>query len=628
MCGIVGILGKNTKDKEAISLKMAKEIFHRGPDQDGFFSDEYLSLGMRRLSIIDLKTGKQPIESEDGNSIIFFNGEIYNYKELKEELLSKGVRFKTETDTEVILYIYQIYGVSGISKLRGMFAFCIYDKNLKSLFLARDFFGIKPLYFIKQDGKILGFASEIKALLVQPEYKKEVNDNAVFNYLRFQYNPLNETFFKNIYKLEPASYLKIDLFSDTFEFGKYWDFQINKDDLLDLDSAKNKIREVVKDSVRSHMISDVKVGSFLSGGVDSSIIATCMKEVRDTENQNEKTNHTNKTFTIGFDAVSEGQKAKETSDFLKTDHKEIIVGPDEYFKNLRNVVWHFDEPVADPSAVGLYFLAREARKDVKVILSGEGADELFGGYNIYLTPISLEKLKWVPTFLVRFVVNIFNLFGLDFWGTNYLRRLGMKLENWYFGQKYFNKSVFQKEDINKLWIGEKQQEFSLADLYKTLDDKKYSDSEKMQIVDVNTWLVGDILAKADKMTMAHSIELRVPFLDTHISDIAGKLAPSLKWKNSETKYALREAFKGIIPETARSRKKLGFPVPIKNWLTKERKDIWQSILDCTYIKSHLDIKEVRKIIENHLIGKQDNSRKIYILYLLSIWYSVFIENKR
>lgn len=617
MCGIAGIIGEKTKNKNVIIKKMTDRIAHRGPDDDGFYNDEKVGLGMRRLSIIDLKSGKQPIESKDGSLLIFFNGEIYNYKALREELIKKGYDFKTNTDTEVILHLYEDEGEKMLTKLRGMFAFCIYDKNQNSLFIARDYFGIKPLYYLIKDGEIAAFASEIKSILLHPEYKKGVNDEAVFNYLSFQYNPMKETMFKNIYKLDPGSFLKINLRDGKFKEKKYWSFEFAQDEKMDEEKGGEELLKNLEDSVQHHMVSDVPVGSFLSGGIDSSIIATLMKKV----NSSASSDKVNSTFTVGFKDLSEGREAKITSDNLQTEHTEIMVSSEEYFEALPKIVQHFDEPVADPSAVGLYFLAKEARKKVKVVLSGEGADELFGGYNIYLEPLSLSRLwmKFIPKFIISAIFKPIAGIKFNFKGKNYLKRYFSKLEDWYIG----NASIFKNNEIKKIWKGSSCRKFNLVNYYGKV--ASLSDSTKMQFIDINTWLIGDILAKADKMTMANSLELRVPFLDVKIAEFASKLPDSLKFRRGVTKYLLRQSVKDIVPESTRNRKKLGFPIPIRNWLTRERGDIYNQITSNSYIRKNMDIAVIEKIIKDHLDGKNDNSRKIYLLLMLSIWYKIFFE---
>jgi asparagine synthase (glutamine-hydrolysing) len=361
------------------------------------------------------------------------------------------------------------------------------------------------------------------------------------------------------------------------------------------------------------MIADVPVGSFLSGGVDSSIIATLMQKVRGEKKI--------KTFTVGFEGLTEGKESKETSDFLGTDHTEILVSSKEYFDVLPKAVWHFDEPVADPSAIGLYFVAREARKHVTVVLSGEGADELFGGYNIYLAPFAYRKIAWIPKVILKTIVQVLP----EVWGKNYIKRASDNLENWYIG----NASIFKQSEVKKLWQPESNKpvdikKFNISDLYKNVENK--NDSVKMQYIDINTWLVGNILAKADKMTMANSLELRVPFLDKEVASLAVKLSDDLKWREGKTKWILREAFKSVIPEGTRNRKKLGFPTPIRNWLTEERREyLNKNILENKYIKSHFNLAEINKLINEHLSKEKDNSRKIYLLLMLALWYNVYIE---
>ncbi len=403
MCGIAGVIDKDLIDKKAAIESMTESIHHRGPDDEGFFIDEFVGLGMRRLAIIDLATGKQPIFSEDGRFLIFFNGEIYNYRKLREELEEAGRTFQTESDTEVILAMFEAYGARMLSRLRGMFAFVIYDIVEKKVFLARDFFGIKPLYYLtSKTNTITAFSSEIKSFFAIPGWKPEVNDAAVYNYLSFQYNPLEETFFKNVWKLPPAHSLSIDLKTGEVEQKRYWQFQFKQDESLDEEKTKIKIAKTFEDSVLHHMIADVPVGSFLSGGIDSSIIATLMQNHLEAKLPSAKV----KTFTVGFTSLSEGAEAKETAEPLGTDHTEITIGAEEYFEALPKAIWHFDEPVADPSALGLYFLAREARKHVKVVLSGEGADELFGGYNIYLEPFARYWISWLPKFILKSLASL------------------------------------------------------------------------------------------------------------------------------------------------------------------------------------------------------------------------------
>ncbi len=605
MCGITGITDLQIEDFEEAIQKMTRCIAHRGPDDDGFFVDDQVALGMRRLAIIDLEHGRQPISSKDGRFVIFFNGEIYNYRELKQELIRNGQLFETESDTEVILRLFEIEGVESFKRLRGMFALSIYDRQSGKVFLARDPFGIKPLYYWQRGNKIAAFSSEIKSFLSLSGFRADVNDQAVYNYLSYQFNPLEETFFKGVYKLPQGHFLVIDLKTGVFEMKRFFEFRFEPDQSLLEDDTKKKILAVMEDSVAHHLIADVPVGSFLSGGVDSSIIATLMQKIRGEKKI--------KTFTVGFDSLSEGALAKETAEPLETDHTEITVSAQEYFEALPKAIYHFDEPVADPSALGLYFLAREARKSVKVVLSGEGADELFGGYNIYLEPYARAHIAWVP----RFVLKLVTLLPIR--GRNYAERALSRLEDWYIG----NATIFKRGEVEKIWRGEPQQRYSLEKIY--AETRGWSDSVRMQYVDLNTWLVGDILAKADKMTMAHSLELRVPFLDKEVARVAATLPDHFKWRPGVTKFILREAFTSLLPASTKDRKKLGFPTPVRHWFDQSQKDLYDLILDNIYIKSHFDMERIKKIISEHLEGKADRSRQIYLLLVLAIWYNTFIR---
>lgn len=610
MCGIAGIIGHQVTSKNALD-EMLNRIVHRGPDDSGIFIDEQVAIGMRRLSIIDVAGGKQPISSEDGSLIIVFNGEVYNFKELREGLLKNGHIFKTDTDTEVILHLYEDKGEEVVNYLRGMFTFIIYDTKKGKVFIARDFFGIKPLYYLKNDDRIIAIASEIKSLLTLPEYKKEINEEAIFHYLSYQYNPLKETFFKNIYRVPPATYLTIDAKTGKFEEKKYWDFAFDENTKMNEAVGKKELSEILVDSVQHHLISDVPLGAFLSGGIDSALIVGAIRKVHP--------NGELKTFTIGSKEINEFAEAKEQADALETTHTEIILNPDEYFAELPKIAWHFDEPVADPSAVALYFLARETSKHVKVVLSGEGADELFGGYGIYREPFSLAKFNRVPSFIRRLILLLTRL-PVNFRGMNFLRRYQKKLEDRYIGNAY----IFSEEEARNIWRGKQYARMNLSEIYKKVKDKQ--DSTKMQYADINTWLPGDILAKADKMTMAHSLELRVPFLDIRVADFARTIPDKLKYVGKTTKYLLRKSAEGLVPKTTQKRKKLGFPVPLAQWL-RERTDWQEKLLKHQFIVSRFDIKIIKKLIENHVSGRANNARKLFIFIMLSAWYDAYYGNK-
>ncbi len=609
MCGIAGVLNRGN-DGARLVRAMTDCIIHRGPDDEGHYVDDTVAMGMRRLSIIDIEGGKQPITSEDQNFVIIFNGEIYNYRALREDLLTRGYVFKTDTDTEVILHLFEAEGSACLTKLRGMFAFAILDKRTQKLFIARDYFGIKPLYYLLKDGAITAFGSEIKSILTIPGVPRTVNDEAVFNYLSFQYNPLPETFFKGIFKLAPGSFLDINLKDGSFAETKYWNLELTPEPFRDEEATASKLLELLDDSVKHHMVSDVPVGSFLSGGIDSGIIASLAQKNLGTRKLS--------TFTIGFDEVTEAKEAEVTARHIGTDHTATTISSTEYFRELPKIVWHFDEPVADPSAAALYFVAREASKKVKVVMSGEGADELFGGYNIYLESYARRRIAFVPTIIREKVLRPLSLSKYSFRGKNFLVRFFSHIEDWYIG----NANIFTPRDIETIWNGEAFQRVSLESLYQKVTDRE--DSEKMQYIDINTWLPGDILAKADKMTMAHSLELRVPFLDYKVADFARKLPPELKWKNYTTKYLLRKVADRILtPEIAR-RKKLGFPTPVGKWFDASQTSLYERITENTYIRKHFNMEIVQRLIGDHVAGRVDNGRKIYLLLLLALWYDIFI----
>ncbi len=610
MCGIAGIIGKGNENGR-LARVMTDCIIHRGPDDEGHYSDENMAMGMRRLSIIDLKGGKQPITSQDENFVIVFNGEIYNYKALREDLLARGYIFKTHTDTEVILHLFEAEGNACLTKLRGMFVFSILDKQTQKLFIARDFFGIKPLYYLLDNGAVSAFGSEIKSILALPGVSRVVNDEAVVNYLSFQYNPLKETFFKGIFKLAPGSFLDIDLASGVFKEERYEEFILASENGVSEEARVDELLAVLDDSVKHHMVSDVPVGAFLSGGIDSGIISALAQK-----NMGERKLS---TFTIGFDEVTEAREAEITARHIGTDHTAVTISSEEYFRELPKIVWHFDEPVADPAASALYFIAREARKKVKVVMSGEGADELFGGYNIYLESYARRRLAFIPSIIREKVLRPLAESKLTFRGKNFLIRFFSRLEDWYIG----NANIFTPQNIETLWLGKSFTRMSLTPLYERVADR--TDSEKMQYIDINTWLVGDILAKADKMTMAHSLELRVPFLDRRVSDFARKLPPELKWKNYTTKYLLRKVADRILTHEIARRKKLGFPTPVGKWFDASQVSLYARITKNKYICEHFNVEIIQNLIDDHIAGRADNARKIYLLLLLALWYDIFIE---
>ena len=602
MCGFVGYINKE-KDKKDNIKKMADLIAHRGPDSEGYYTDENIALGFRRLSIIDLNNGSQPIYNEDKSKVIIFNGEIYNFEPLREDLIKKGHTFTTKTDTEVILHGYEEYGEEILDKLRGMFAFVIYDKNTKELFAARDFYGIKPFYYAKM-GNTFIFGSEIKSFLIHPHFKKELNSKMLEYYLTFQYSPGNETFFKNVYKLMPGHYLKYK--NGKLEVKKYYEIKFKEDKTKTYDEWKKGIKKRLADSIKAHKISDVEVGSFLSSGVDSSFIAA--------------SSDVDKTFTVGFnnEKYSEISYAKDLSEKINTQNISKVITKEEYFKKLPNIIYYMDEPVADPSAIALYFVTELASENVKVSLSGEGADEIFGGYNIYQEPLTdawYYKLPYPIRFVIGKVASIFPHKR----GINFLIRRGKKLEDRFVGNAF----IFNNHEVKKI-LKNKRQTKGFQDLTKPYYEKVKDKDEvtKMQYIDFNFWLIGDILTKADKMSMANSLEVRVPFLDRPLIDYALGLPTEFKTDKNTTKKIFRDIASEVLEDKVSTKKKLGFPVPIRVWLKED--ETYESVRK-VFMQDNkfFNQKAILKILDDHKKGKSDNSRKIWTIYVFLIWYEIF-----
>ena len=605
MCGFVGFIDKK-KNKKKIIKDMADIIVHRGPDSDGYYTDDDCALGFRRLSIIDLSGGTQPIYNEDKTMAIIFNGEIYNYQEIRKDLLKKGHKFKTESDTEVILHGYEEYHEKILDKLRGMFAFVIYNVNDKTLFGARDFYGIKPLYYYKDDNEFM-FGSEIKSFLGHPGFKKELNRDMLKQYLTFQYSVGEDTFFKNVYKLRPGHYFKYH--DGELEIVKYYELKINNDDSKSLDEWKDIIRKELNESIKYHKVSDVEVGSFLSSGVDSSIVAT-LSDV-------------DKTFTVGYDnkKYSEIDYAKELSDKIGVKNISKKISKEEYFKKFPMIQYYMDEPLADASAVALYFVANTASKHVKVALSGEGADEIFGGYNIYHEPYSVSWYNKIP-YPVRRFIGILAYPMRNHSGFNFLVRRSKKLEDRYVGNAF----IFEPRDADKVLSYKDTRNF--RELTRPYYDKvkDYDQVAKMQYIDFNFWLIGDILLKADKMSMANSLEVRVPFLDRPLVSEVINMPAKYKIVGNQTKYAFREVCKEALPEKWADKKKLGFPVPIREWIKEE--DIYNDIYKkFSEASEFFKPKEIIKLLEEHKNGERDNSRKIWTIYSFLIWYQEYFVKR-
>lgn len=608
MCGFCGFTGK-VENKEQVIENMMEKIIYRGPDSKGTHIDDDIALGFRRLSIIDLADGTQPIYNEDETKVIVFNGEIYNYKEIREDLLKKGHIFKTKTDTEVILHGYEEYGPEVLNKFRGMFGIAIWDLITKELFIARDFFGIKPMYYT-QVGNDLIFGSEIKCILTHPNIKKELNIHALQNYLSFQYGVPNDTFFENIYCLQPGHYLK---FKDgKLEITRYWKPEFKIDDTWEYDKLVEEIDRTFKDSVEAHKISDVEVGCFLSSGVDSSYVATQFKG--------------QKSFTVGFNynKYNEIDYAKELAEEIGQDHYFKKITDDEFWNIVPTVQYYMDQPHADPSCVALYYVCNIASEHVKVVLSGEGADELFGGYRIYHEPYSLRYSKLLPRFMWKGIAGVLNAIPMNFPGKSYANRASKTLEERFIG----NANLFsdkEKMKILKNTDGMKKTSEITKPFYD--DTKGIDDVTRMQYIDINLWMIGDILLKADRMSMANSLELRVPFLDKEVWNLARTIPSKFKvTKDGRTKVAMREAALKNMPEKVAQRKKLGFPVPTREWLKQEKYyNIVRKEFESDIAKKYFVTEELIKLLDEHFNLKKDNSRKIWTIYVFLIWYKQFFE---
>ncbi len=609
MCGFVGFTN-HIKDDGTILTSMMDKIVHRGPDSHGKFIDQNMCMGFRRLSIVDINDGDQPMFNENDTLVLTFNGEIYNHMEIREKLIEAGHTFKTNhSDSEVLLHGYEEYGADLVPMLRGMFAFIIYNRCDGSIFGARDMFGIKPLYYTTM-GDTTMFGSEIKSFICHPDFKKELNEDALAHYLSFQYSPTEETFFKNVFKLPPAHYF-------TFKDGKmertrYFRPNFSAED-GSLDYYSDKIDEAIRESVAAHKIADVPVGSFLSSGIDSSYISEAAK--------------VDKTFTVGFESpdgnrYNEIEFAKKFADTIGVENISKVITPEEYWGTFAKIQYHMDEPLADPAAIALYFVSKLAREHVKVVMSGEGADELFGGYRIYQEPITLTAYDKLPFFIRRAVSKTCEFLHLPKkYGINYLIRRGKTIEERFIG----NANIFSVKERNKiLLVGHDAAEPQIL-CKKFYDEVADKDTvTKMQYLDINMWLMGDILLKADKTSMANSLELRVPFLDKRVMELAEKIPVKCRVNTKTTKLALRKAAEKTLPKLTAEKDKLGFPVPIRVWL---KQDEYYAIVKDAFTsdnaKKFFDTEKLVALLDRHKSGKEDVSRKIWTVYTFLVWYNQY-----
>ena len=610
MCGICGFTG-HIANGESIVQTMAEKITHRGPDSSGFYTEDRISMGFRRLSIIDISsTGDQPIYNEDKTLVLTFNGEIYNYKDLRAELVEKGHVFRTNTDSEVLVHGYEEWDTGLLTRLRGMFGFAIYNTKDDSLFMARDFFGIKPLHYAVIDGHFV-YGSEIKSILEFPGFEKKFNMDALNNYLSFQYVVPPQTFFEGVYCLPPAHYLRWK--NGQVETQRYWEPVFHPEEDMTEEEAVDTIEKVFEESVAAHKISDVEVGCFLSSGVDSSYVSTYFAD--------------QKTFTVGFDhgdRYNEISWAQELSKKIGVEHHYKVISDEEFWGNIKHVQYHMDQPLADPSCIALYFVSKIASEYVKVVLSGEGADELFGGYTIYNEPNSLRGYRKLPRGVRVAVRKVLQALPFGFKGKNFLIRGSYSEEELFYG----NARMFTMEEKRRML-----KDSAAATHPKTVTAPYYQRTEgqdditRRQYIDINLWMVGDILLKADRMSMANSLELRVPFLDKEVFAVASRIPARLRVKDGQTKYAMRQAAMRHLPEATAQKRKLGFPVPTRVWLREEKyyhivRDAFQSEAAEKFFNTNV----LLRYLDEHFNGKADHSRRIWTVYIFLVWYNIYFEN--
>ena len=609
MCGIVGFVGAR-ENAQTILQAMMDRIAHRGPDGQGQFLEGPVALGQRRLSIIDLDGGKQPMYNEDGSLVVVFNGEIYNFQALTAELQAAGHTFATRSDTEVLLHGYEEWGKGMLDRLRGMFTFALWDRKAETLFLARDHFGIKPLYYYQNEEGELLFGSEIKSFLDHPGFHKALNEDQLSLYLSYQYSPGEDTFFRGVKKLLPAHCLTWQ--GGAIKIERYWQPAFTPDEGPSLAEWEQAIADAMTESVAAHKIADVEVGSFLSSGVDSSYMAALAK--------------VDKTFTVGFanKQYDETDFAKEFSAHIGVKNYAYRITPEEYWANLGRIQYHMDEPLADAASVALYFVNREAAKQVKVCLSGEGADEFFGGYNIYKEPFTVSWYDKLPLWLRRAVGAAASVLP-PVPGVNFLVRRGRPLEERYIGNTNLM-GERRKRQLLKNYTGR----ILPTDLSRPYFERTRGQDAvtRMEYCDLNLWMVGDILLKADKMSMANSLELRVPFLDRKVFELACRIPTSCKVNAAQTKIAMRGAAEKTIPPKTADKKKLGFPVPVRAWLREEKyAAILREAFASEAAEKFFNTAALNKMLDQHLSGKRDNWRQLWCVFIFLVWYDEYFVKR-
>ena len=621
MCGINGYLYTGNISKNEIKNKinsMNNEIVHRGPDDEGIFmelNENYsLALGMRRLSIIDLSNGTQPIYSEDKNIIIVFNGEIYNFKKLKKELEEKGVLFKTNSDTEVVLKMYEFYNIDSFSRLDGMFAFSILDKKLGKVFIARDFFGEKPLYFSKINNGLV-WGSELKSLMLNFDTKPEINKEALSLYFQLTYIPAPHTIYEGIQKLLPDHYLEIDVNTLDISENVISKKQEIYSDKLDFNKAKKITHDLVMDSVNSRSVSDVPIGTFLSGGVDSSIVSLCLAKNKDVPID---------TFSMGFEKKSfdETDKSRLVSKLIGSKHNEFIVSTKSLEEEIDNVILNYDEPFADSSALPTYLVSKLTSKHVKVALTGDGGDEVFGGYNkYYMGELNSIYTRFLPKSVHSQILKSIKLITYskeDKRGKRYkIRRLLESIN--YDGNFYKNiiSLAFQGNELNDLLF---DNDTNFLQTY--FDNKNIKSLSDFRNLDKNISLEGDMLVKVDRASMLNSIECRSPFLNKKLWNFTNTLPDDFLMKRWNKKYILKQAFNEYFPSQFLEKSKKGFTIPVGDWLRTILKNELLMYIELSFLKKQniFNCEYIISIVINHIESKYDNTFRVWTFYCFQKWY--------
>ena len=615
MCGFVGFTGHVGND-EAVLTAMMDRIIHRGPDMGGMHIDGGVALGFRRLSILDLtEAGAQPMGNEDGSVFIVFNGEIYNFQELRAQLEAAGHTFHCHADTEVLVHGYEEWGEGLVDRLRGMYAFVIHDAKAGKLFGARDIFGIKPFYYCQTAAGDLMFGSEIKSFLEHPGFEKAVNKKALRPYLTMQFPATEETFFASVYKLPAAHCFTYDLASGEMSVRRYWDADFSDDDSKTFDQYVEECDRVVHESVAAHRIADVKVGSYLSGGVDSSYIAACLMP--------------DETFSVGFDYenYNETNYAADLSERIGVKNYRKMINADEFFDILPTIQYHTDEPESNLSTVPIYFLAQLASEHVTVVLSGEGADELFAGYPYYEDVPSVARYKRLVPRPIRRALGSFVAGKPYFKGRNFLLKGAEMPEKWFTGQAFIYRSDEIDQIVKPEYAGGPDAFELCAPIYER--GKDFCDVSRRQFLDMNMWLPSDILLKADKMSMAHSLELRVPFLDKKVMEFAQHIPVKYRVNENGNKQVLRHAANRILPDEWATRPKVGFPVPLKFWLREQKYyDYVKEYFTAPWAAEFFETDKIMQLLDDHFDGRASNQTKIYAVLTFLIWYKrYFIDEK-